>query len=187
MAEQELNLDEEGKKSGPSKIIIMIVAVLLLIGGSIGGTLYFSGALEKTDEDEVEKKPLAEISPALYLKLEPEFIVNFSGEQEVSYIQLEIQLMAREQLHLDQAVQNMPAIRHQILLILSGQKYSELRTPVGKDKLRADILSKVQEILGHDLEVPGAKSKEHKTKQDKPIVPISPGIEAVYFTMFIMQ
>lgn len=165
MPPEELNLDEEGKKSGPGKMIIMIVVALLLIGGSIGGTLYFSGALEKKDED--KKKELAEINPTLYLKLEPEFIVNFSGDQEVSYIQLEVQLMARQQYYIDQAVQNMPAIRHQILLLLSGQKYTELRKTEGKDKLRADILTKVQEILGTNPKVPG--------------------IEAVYFTMFIMQ
>ncbi len=165
MARDELNLDEEEKKSGPGKMIIMIVVAILLIGGSVGATLYFSGALEKTDED--KKKELAEINPTLYLKLEPEFIVNFTAEQEVNYIQLEIQLMARQQLYLDQAVQNMPAMRHQILLLLSGQKYSELRTLVGKEKLRADVLAKVQEVLGTN--------------------PKAPGIEAVYFTMFIMQ
>ena len=165
MPPEDLNLDEEGKKSGKGKMIILIVVALLLIGGSIGGTLYFSGALNKKDEE--KEKVLAEINPTLYLKLEPEFIVNFSGDQEVNYIQLEIQLMARQQYYIDQAVQNMPAIRHQILLLLSGQKYSELRTPEGKEKLRGEILSMVQEMLG--------------------ATPKVPGIEAVYFTMFIMQ
>ena len=164
MPPEEINLDEEGGKKGTGKFILLVVGALLLIGGSIGGTLYFSGALEKDVE---EKKQLAEINPTLYLKLEPEFIVNFSGDQEVSYIQLEIQLMAREQFYLDQVVSNMPAIRHQILLILSGQKYSELRTSEGKEKLRTMILEKVQEIIGTNPKVPG--------------------IENVLFTMFIMQ
>ena len=165
MPAEELNLDEEGKKPGPAKMIILIVVALLLIAGSIGGTLYFSGALEKKHDD--EKKPLAEINPTIYLKLEPEFVVNFSSEQDVNYIQLEIQLMARQQIYIDQAVQNMPAIRNAIILLLSGQKYSELRTAAGKEKLRGDILAKVQEIIGANPKVPG--------------------IEAVYFTMFIMQ
>ena len=165
MPPEELNLDEEGKKSSTTKLILMIVGALILIGGSIGGTLYFSGALDKKEEE--TKKVLSELNPTFYLKLEPEFIVNFSGDQEVSYIQVEIQLMARDQFFIDEAVKNMPAIRHQILLLLSNQKYLELKTKQGKDKLRADILSKVQEI------VPGN--------------PKVPGIEAVYFTMFVMQ
>lgn len=165
MPPAELNLDEEEKKSGKGKIILLIVGVLILLAGAVGGTLYFSGALEEKQGE--KEKQLAEINPTLYLKLEPEFIVNFTGEQEVNYIQLEIQLMARQQYYLDQAVQNMPAIRHQILLLLSGQQYAELKTREGKEKLRADILSKVQEILGANPKVPG--------------------IEAVYFTMFIMQ
>ncbi len=165
MPPEELNLDEEGKKSSTTKLILMIVGALILIGGSIGGTLYFSGALDKKAEE--TEKVLSELNPTFYLKLEPEFIVNFSGDQEVSYIQVEIQLMARDQFFIDEAVKNMPAIRHQILLLLSNQKYLELKTKQGKDKLRADILSKVQEI------VPGN--------------PKVPGIEAVYFTMFVMQ
>lgn len=165
MAAEQLNLDEEGNKSGRFRLIIMIAGALLLIAGSIGGTLYFSGALEEKAED--KKKELAELNPAFYLKLEPEFIVNFAGEQEVNYIQLEVQLMARDQYYIDEAVRNMPAIRHQILLLLSNQKYSELKTREGKEKLRADILAKVQEII------PGN--------------PKVPGIEAVYFTMFVMQ
>lgn len=165
MPAEELNLDEEGKKSGPGKMIVLIVAALLLIGASVGGTLYFSGALDNKDGD--KQKQLTEITPTIYLKLEPEFVVNFSGDQEVNYIQLEIELMARQQIYIDQAVQNMPAIRHQILLLLSAQKYSELRTREGKEKLRGKILAKVQEIIGTSPKVPG--------------------IEAVYFTMFIMQ
>ncbi len=165
MPAEELNLDEEGKKAGPAKMIIMIVVALVLVAASIGGTLYFSGALEKKHDD--EEKPLAEVNPTLYLKLDPEFVVNFSSEQEVNYVQVEIQLMAREQSYIDLATQNMPAIRNQIILLLSGQKYTELKTPAGKDKLRADMLAKIQEIIGTNPKVPG--------------------IEAVYFTMFIMQ
>ena len=164
MPPEELNLDEEGKKSGGKMIILIVVAVLLVVA-SIGGTLYFSGALNKKEEE--KKDILAELNPTLYLKLEPEFIVNFSGDQEVSYIQVEIALMARQQYFLDQVTANMPAIRHQILLILSGQKYSELRTSEGKNKLRESILTMVQEIVGGTPKVPG--------------------IEAVHFTMFIMQ
>jgi len=143
----------------------MIVAAVLLVGATVGATLYFSGALEEKSEN--EKKPLGEINPTLYLKLEPEFIVNFSAEQAVNYIQLEIELMARDQQYIALAEQNMPAIRHQILLLLSGQQYTELKTVEGKNKLRAEILARVQEIIGTNPKVPG--------------------IEAVYFTMFIMQ
>ena len=164
MPAEDLNLDEEGK-AGKKKFIIMIVGALLLIGGSIGGTLYFSGALDEKHEEPV--KILSELNPAFYINLEPEFIVNFAGEQEASYMQIAIQLMTREQSFVEEAEKIMPAIRNQILLILSNQKFVELKTKEGKEKLRADILNKIQEMI------PGN--------------PKVPAIEAVYFTMFVMQ
>ncbi len=75
--------------------------------------------------------------------------------------------MVRDQFFVDEVMKKMPAIRHQILLILSNQKFVELKTKKGKEKLRADILNKVQEMI------PGN--------------PKVPAIEAVYFTMFVMQ
>ncbi|MDH5444610.1 MAG: flagellar basal body-associated FliL family protein [Gammaproteobacteria bacterium] len=164
MPPEDLNLDEEGK-AGKGKFIIMIVGALLLIGASVGGTLYFSGALDK--KDEVEEKVLAEINPTFYIDLEPEFVVNFAGDQEASYMQVGVQLMTRDQHFVDEAMKQMPVIRHQILLILSNQKFAELKTKEGKDKLRTEILNKLQEMI------PGN--------------PKVPGIEAVYFTMFVMQ
>ena len=164
MPPEDLNLDEEGK-GGKGKFIIMIVAALILVAGSIGGTLYFSGALDKKEEDQV--KVISELNPTFYIKLEPEFIVNFAGDQEASYIQVEIELMTRDQSFVDEATKKMPAIRHQILLILSNQKFNELRTRDGKDKLRTDILNKIQEMI------PGN--------------PKVPAIESIYFTMFVMQ
>lgn len=164
MPPEDLNLDEEGK-GGKGKFIIMVVGALLLIAGSIGGTLYFSGALDKKDEEPV--KVLSELNPTFYINLEPEFIVNFAGDQEASYMQVEVQLMAREQYFVDEVMKKMPAIRHQILLILSNQKFVELKTRDGKNKLRTEILNKVQEMI------PGN--------------PKVPAIEAVYFTMFVMQ
>ena len=164
MPPEDLNLDEEGK-GGKGKLIIMIVAALILVAGSIGGTLFFSGALDKKDEEQV--RLLSELNPTYYVKFEPEFIVNFAGDQDASYMQVELELMTRDQYFVDEITKQMPAIRHQILLILSNQKFLELKTKEGKNKLRQDILNKVQEMI------PGN--------------PKVPAVEAVYFTMFVMQ
>ena len=168
MPPDELDLDEQGKKLSPKKLIMLIVGIVLLVAGSVGGTLYFSGALEEKKDDKDAKQELAETQQSFYLPLDPEFIVNFGGEQSVSYMQINISLMARQQYYIEQATKNMPMIRHEILLILSSQNYVDLKTNEGKEKLRQTILQKVQEIV---------------ISQD----PKAPGIEAVFFTHFIMQ
>jgi len=162
----ELDLDSEDRKTSPMKIVLLAVAALILVGGSVGGTLYYTGFFGE-DKKEKEDKKLEELKQTLYLPLEPAFIVNFNNEEAVSYLQVEMQLMSRNQYFLDQVVNNMPIIRHEILLIMSGQSYNELRSSEGKEKLRATILKKIREIIGQGDKVPG--------------------IEAVFFSSFIMQ
>lgn len=104
---------------------------------------------------------------ALYFPLKPEFTVNFENTQSASYLQVAIQVMAREQDALDDVEHHMPAIRNSVLLLLGSQTFEKVNTHVGKEKLRKSVLKTIQKIL---------KSETGKT-----------GIEDVYFTSIIMQ
>jgi len=164
----ELDLDSEERKNSPLKIILLALAAVILVGGSVAGTLFYTGFFDdKKDGKDTEQAKLEELKQTIYLPLEPEFIVNFNNEEAVSYVQIEMTLMSRNQFYIDQITNHMPAIRHEILLILSGQQYSELRTSAGKENLRTEILKKIKEIIGQGESVAG--------------------VEAVYFSSFIMQ
>lgn len=168
MPPEDLDLDDEGKKSGPKKMILLILLVILMVAGSVVGTMYFTGAFEEKKDKDAEEEKVAEIAEAFYLSLGKEFIVNFSGEQPADYMQIEITLMSRHQHYITVATANLPRIRHEILILLSGQKYSELRTDPGKEKLRKEIVEKIRTIVVSTN-------------------PSAPSIETIYFTHFIMQ
>ncbi len=168
MPPEELDLDSEGRKSSPKKMIILIVLAILLIGGSVVGTMYFTGAFEEKKEKDAEEEKLPEVPQAFYLSLGKEFIVNFSDGQPVNYMQIEMTIMSRYQHYIEVATANLPRIRHEIVILLSSQKYSELRTNAGKEKLRQAILDKLRTIVVSPN-------------------PSAPSIETVYFTHFIMQ
>ena len=93
--------------------------------------------------------------------------MNFEGNQKANYLQITMQLMTRTPGVVKILEEDDPLIRNNILLLFSGQKYDELSTLAGKEKLRAEVLKAVQQIV--------------KTEFGKPAV------EAVYFTSFIMQ
>jgi flagellar FliL protein len=61
----------------------------------------------------------------------------------------------------------MPAIRDSVVMLLSTKEETALMSREGKEQLRAEILAEVQAVL------------EKNTG--------NPGIEAVYFTNFVMQ
>ena len=152
----ELDPNAQGKK--PNMLVLGLVG-LLLIGGSIGGTIFFIGG----------NKPQGPVLPAepQYRSLGDEFIVNFQDQQVASYLQIGLNVASRQEADLLKVDQELPAIRNDILLLLSDQRFEELRTEQGKLKLREKLLETVH----------------HSIDQKKP----EGGIEAIYFTHFIMQ
>jgi len=156
---------------GKKKWVLWAVLALLLIGGAVAATLLLTGNLgvssDKPAAADKGAQAKAPAKPALYLPLSPAFVVNFEDQSDVRFLQVEVQVMAREQSVLDAVQQNMPVVRNNILLLLSGQKYEVVSTRKGKEKLRTDILNTVNKVLQDT----GSSGR----------------IEAVYFTSFVMQ
>ncbi|MFO7602898.1 MAG: flagellar basal body-associated FliL family protein [Gammaproteobacteria bacterium] len=168
--EKELDLDGTDKKAGKGKLILIIVMVTLLISGGTVAGLYFSGMLGGgPDAASGEQNDDAAVTtgPAIYFELKPEFVVNFDGQQGANYLQVDIQLMTRDAAVLKTLQDHAPLIRNNILLLLSGQQYAELRTLAGKEKMRAEVLATVQAVVEAEYG--------------------KPAIESVFFTSFIMQ
>lgn len=167
MADEELDLDV--KKGGKSTLIIIILAVVLLLAGGGIGAFLFLGGEEETAGAEAGKEAAVTTAPpeAHYLALKPEFTVNFADDHKARFLQVEITLMARESDALDTVQTHMPLIQNNILNILSSKTYDQLITRDGKQQLADEILASIQQVVEEEL---------HK-----------PGIEAVYFTSFVMQ
>lgn len=110
-------------------------------------------------------KPLR--GPAIYQPLEPPFIVNFEDQGMLRYLQVGLTTMTRDPRVGDILFQNMPQIRNDLILLFSNQKFDVLTTLNGKEKLRQQALLQIQSILTREFGLPG--------------------VEAVYFTTFVLQ
>lgn len=165
--EKEIELDDSNKKGGNGKLVLIIVLAIILVSGATVGALFFTGVIGGGDKGQDTEEQEESLGPVTYFELSPEFVVNFEGEQKASYLQVDIQLMTRTPEAIKVFEEHAPLIRNNILLLLSGQKYDELRTMAGKEKMRAEVLATVQEIVQAELG--------------------KPAVEAVYFTSFIMQ
>jgi flagellar protein FliL len=157
---------EQAAPTGKSKklLIVIVLAVLLLAAGGVAA--WFALAPHgKHKQAEVKKEPPA---PALYVALDPPFVVNFEAEQQVRFLQVTVQLMTREQATVDLLKANDPVVRNDLLLLFGNQKYSVISTREGKESLRAQTLAAVRKIVA------AAGGKPEK-------------VEAVYFTSFVMQ
>lgn len=167
---EEVQLAEPEKKSAPLKwIVIGVVAALVLTGGVLGalfamGMLGSEPAAAAADaKDGATEVPKA----AIYVPLTPPFTVNFSGDSRARFLQIGVDLMTRDPAVEDTVKQHMPVIRNNLVMLFSSKTSAELSTPEGKKQLQGEALKTVQKVLERET---GSK-----------------GVEAAYFTSFVMQ
>lgn len=80
-----------------------------------------------------------------YYALQPPFVSNLSGGPK--YIRCDIQLMTRSAAEIPDIALHAPALRHRILMLISGQDGKHLQTREGKEALRSAALDAVQAQL----------------------------------------
>lgn len=105
--------------------------------------------------------------PAIYLPFDPPLTVNFETGGNIHFLQIGMELMARDQSIIDAAKNNMPLLRNNVLMMLSGIDYKDISTREAREALRQKTLKVIRDSL----------RKETKAWQ----------IEDVYFTSFVMQ
>lgn len=133
------------------KMIILGVAALLLVGISVGASLFFTGALDKAPPvagaaEPVDEEPLPE--EILYYHVQPEFVVNFQGKSRVKFLMIELSVVTRDEKVLDILNDHDPELRNTLLLMLSTQDSEVLKTIEGKQALQKSAVKHIDEIVG---------------------------------------
>ena len=181
MAEAKTKEPQAAGGSGKGmKILIGVMALLLMV--AVGAVSYLlghrsapaasaenasekaSGAAEEKSESSSESKGSHD---ALYLALDPPFVVNFQSDTAARFLQVGVQLMAHDQKALDAAKASEPAVRNALVMLFSSQDAKTLISREGKEKLRSDALDEIKKIVAE------------RTK--------GATLDAVYFTSFVMQ
>ncbi|HXC59137.1 MAG TPA: flagellar basal body-associated FliL family protein [Steroidobacteraceae bacterium] len=168
------------------KLLLVIAAVVVLMGGGAGAYFaFFHGKSDETAEagkdgksakadknDKGKKKGKEEKKepklPAQFVELDPPFVVNFAPGSTSRFLQVTVQLMTREPEMSEFLKTNSPIIRNDLLLLLGNRTVEEVSTNEGREALRAKALETVRKIITSE----GGKGE---------------GLEAVYFTSFVMQ
>jgi len=196
MAEEDLDLDTENAGKGKTNLLIIIlIVVVLAVGGGVAAMFFIGGDDSKPDAESgkgEEEHAAPKHAPAIYSTLRPTFVINFEDTSKARYVQIDMDLMSRDQHSIDLVQEHSPVIRNNIIAILSSQTFAELNTRAGKEKLQASLLKSINETL--DIEVKNLPVV--KTDGDDAPAPKSGGghaaaghqyIEAVFFTSFVMQ
>jgi flagellar protein FliL len=187
------------KGGGSKKLIIILAAVLVLVLG--GGAAAFMLLKKKPVEDgddgaeqteehapKAKAKPKSD-HPPTFVPLDP-FTVNLADKDVDRFAQIGITLEVEDPKFAEQIKAYMPAIRSNVLMVLSHKTAAELLTREGKQKLAKDIMREAVRPMGIELddedEEAAATADAPKKKKKKKKSVESP-ITQVLFSNFIVQ
>ena len=187
-AKQEQPAEEAAPPKPKKKLILLIVIGLVLVLALGGGGAYF--LLKKKhvsgDEDETASAHAKPEAKPIFVKLEA-FTVKLmldEGKTEQQFMQTTPEFKVLDAHVAENVKAYMPEIRHNILLLLSSRKPSELSTPQGMEKLSVDI-RKVSNVILDGPPPKSSKGDKETAKADNPSPEDS--VQAVLFSTFIIQ
>jgi len=180
--------DKTAAGAAPKKSKMMLIIILLLVvvagAGGFFGWKYFkakadttahaapSGHEEEESADEEKpkkskkkKKKETEHSEGATVNFEP-FLVNLADKEASRYVKTSIRLLVANKEAAESIAKGetlMPRMRDTILTLLSAKTAEEMTSNEGKEKLKKEILEKVNEYLPEE------------------------GAEDVFFTDFVVQ
>ena len=105
----------------------------------------------------------------IYFAMAPAFVVNLNdGGRKTHFMQISVQLMSYSKEVIETVEANQPPLRDAMIMLLAHQTGETMRSVQGREKVRQEALVDVRKVM---QEVAGVKK----------------GIEAVYFTDFVIQ
>jgi flagellar FliL protein len=214
------NAEAPAAKGGKKKLIIIIIAAVLVLVLLVGGVLAFlmmrggdeehaeggdghggnTHAAAKGHEPEPVAAPRARAHdpahPPTFVPLDP-FTVNLADRDNDRYAQIGITLELDDPKIGDELKVYMPAVRNNILMLLSSKKAVQLMTREGKERLARQILYasvrplgfpaydfEADEEVAHDSDpAEERRRKKRQREQEQMVYPIT----AVHFNTFIIQ
>ena len=190
------------KRAGKKKLIIAILAALLVLGLGGGGAAYFlmkkkAAEAAAEDGDDPAAAPAAHAKadvkhgpPPLFVPLDP-FTVNLADRDAERYAQVGVTLEITDAKTADLLKAYMPAIRNNILLLLSHKTAAELLSRDGKIALAKEIRRESLAPLGIVVEPEEAEGQPEAADatRKKKITKAAPSypVKAAHFSNLIIQ
>lgn len=152
-------------------IIIGAVLFIVLMAAAVAGTFFLLKSTMQppvvaTDGAAVSTPVAPKAAAPIYKSLEPAFVVNIDDGRTVRFLQVKVDIMARNQAALSNIDLVEPRIRHDIIMLFSTMTREMVRDHTQREQLQSQVLNIINNVLqesGH------------------------PGVEAVYFTSFVVQ
>ncbi len=147
------DLDQEKKKGGMLKwIIIAVLLIALGVGGYFGYTMFFAApdeeaASQEQAAEEEQQMPLESLEGQLVPL--PVFLVNLADPLGRRYLKLGLEVEVRDPEAQAALTKYEAKIKDTLLLLLSSKSYDSLSTMQDKMELKGEIVDRLNQIIGN--------------------------------------
>ena len=164
------------RTSGLAVLLFLVLTTSQVTTAIVSHTLFSAESAESEDgedtdgsEAEPEPEPIeTPTGPPQYSAMDPPIIVSLTDGSAIRFLQVKVEVMARDEDIITAFEAHSPVIRNNLLMLFGSQQISELTTRAGKESLRQASLEEVQSILQ-------INDPEHAFVED------------LYFTSFVIQ
>lgn len=151
----ELDLADEAPGGRKPRLLVLAslgLAAVLLLGGGAAAFLYFGGFLDGGEGADMAdaagaEAPPAPREPATYVPLDPAFTVNLKAPSSARYLQISLQALTRDESVAGKVKAHGPAIRNNLVMLLSSKTSQDLESRAGKEALQGEIVDAINQVL----------------------------------------
>jgi flagellar FliL protein len=141
------------------KIIIFAIAITVVLGGAGVGVWFFApGILPEFIRPQAAAHGKNAAKPEATKKQEPEvgadldvFVVNLTGPGPSRYLRTSLSLGVKNEHEKEKIKEFSGPIRDAVIMYLTETKAEDLMDPAGKNKLRGDLLKRINTAIGQPL------------------------------------
>lgn len=141
-----------------TKLVKITLALLML---SLFSPLHAEDEEKEGDEKALPKK-------AVYHAISDKLVVNVQEGSRKRYMQIKVQAMTRDEKVSEAIEANMPALSHAMIMLFTHKDAATMRNIQSREQVRVEAKTELQKVLAE-------------------LAGLEEGIEAVYFTDFVIQ
>jgi flagellar FliL protein len=136
--------------------IFVLALLAVVVGGFLNAKLHPLPDMQLDKDGKI--KAIVPVAPAshgaeggagkaaVYYAIDPPLVVNFEDGSAVRFLQITMEVMARDQKAIDSVQKNIPLIRNNLLLLMSNRNYQTMMSREGKEKLRQEALTEIRAV-----------------------------------------
>jgi flagellar FliL protein len=163
------NTEVAGAKKGKMKLLLIPIVLVLLVVVAAGmakmGVLPIPGLASQkggTEKQGGAKATESQVSMGAVYTMRP-FIVNLADEAGGRYLKVKFEMELNSKDLISEVEKRMPQLTDSVIMLLSSKRYKDIASYEGKDRLRNEILLRLNSFLTTGF------------------------IKKIYFTEFVMQ